>query len=372
MFFLGFILRNLVRQPVHAGLTLLGLSVGIATVVGLGAITSGVERSALLTIQAGDADFVVAQRTSAGLMFSSMTEEDWHRIEGRDGIELATGAVVFISRVGRDPYFRTIGLEPEQLSEVAPPLVEGRYLDPDAPSETVLGDRAADSLDVGIGGSVQVGRSTFTVVGIFRTGNRWLDGGAIAPMESVQPLAAKPGLVTLIYVRVEEAAGKVEIATAIREDFPHLTTISNLDEFEEVDQGLRIMSASNLAVSIMAVGLGALGVMSTMARSVFERTRELGVLRAVGWRARHILTLVVGESLVLCAVGMIVGSIIGVAGTAAAGAMSESIRSLVAPTYDAMLFVRAAGIALAVALAGALYPAIRAVRLQPVEALRSE
>jgi putative ABC transport system permease protein len=371
MYMLGFILRNLRRQPVNSGLTLAGLSIGIATVVSLGAMTAGVERSALQTIHAGDADFLVAQRTSAGLMFSSITEEDWRRIEAQEGVDLATGVVVFISRVDGDPYFRAIGIEPEQLAEVAPPIVEGRYLSADADDETVLGDQAAELFGVGVGDRVAFAGKEFAVVGITRTGNRWLDAGAFAPLATLQPLAAKPDLLTMIYVRVADAALKSDVSAGIRRDFEHLTTISNLSDFEDMDQGLRVIIASNRAVSIIAVALGALGIMTTMVRSVFERTRELGVLRAVGWRGRRVVAMVVGESLVLCAAATVVGAALGVAGATAAEA-SETVGSFVDPTYDPELFVRAAAIALVVALFGAVYPAVRAVRLEPVDALRSE
>ena len=371
MYMLGFILRNPRRQPVNSGLTLAGLSIGIATVVSLGAITAGVERSAIQTIHAGEADFLVAQRTTAGLMFSTITEEDWQRVQLQDGVELAVGVVMFISRVDGDPYFRTIGIRPDQLTEVALPLADGRYLALDAANETVLGDRAARLFGVGVGENVTFAGKEFLVVGITRTGNRWLDAGAFAPLETLQPLAAKPDLITMIYVRVSDAAVKNDVSAGIRRDFLHLTTISNISEFEELDQGLRVIIASNRAVSIIAVGLGALGIMTTMVRSVFERTRELGVLRAVGWRGRRIVAMVVGESLVLCAVATVLGSAFGIVGATAAEA-SDTVGSFVDPTYGLGLFLRAAIIGVVVALAGAVYPALRAVRLQPVEALQSE
>ena len=372
MFTCLFILRNLVRQPVTSALTLAGVSLGIATVVALGAVTRGVESSALLTLQAGNADFVVAQRTSGGLMFSSMTEEDAGRLERMEGVDFATAVIVFISRVGRDPFFRTIGIEPVQLQRVGFPVVEGRPLEPGVAGEAFLGDRAAHQLGARTGETVTMAGRSFVVSGIFRTGNRWLDAGAFAPMDEVQELAARPGLITMVYMRSNPPGSGPRLAEDIRLAFPHLTTISNLSEFGEVDQGLRVLSAMNVAVTAIAAVVAAVGVMNTMARSVFERTREIGILRAIGWRKRRVLGMVVGEAVVLCLIGGVAGSVAGAVATETLEMASQSVRSLVGPAYGVELFVRSAALALAVALAGAVYPAYRAARLEPLDALRSE
>ncbi len=172
MFTLQFIIRNLVRQPVTSALTLVGVSLGIGTIVALGALTGGVERSASLTLKAGNADFVVSQRTSGGLMFSLLTEEDWHRIEALDGVEDAIGVAVFISRVGSDPFFRTIGIEPQQLQDAGFPVVEGEPLPLGSSGTAYLGDRAMRQFDAATGDSVSMAVRAFVVSGVFSTGHR--------------------------------------------------------------------------------------------------------------------------------------------------------------------------------------------------------
>jgi putative ABC transport system permease protein len=152
---------------------------------------------------------------------------------------------------------------------------------------------------------------------------------------------------------------------------PTLTTVSGVEDWDKVDQGIRIMDALNLAVSTLAIVLGAVAVMNTMIMAVFERTREFGVLRAVGWRGSRIMRLVVTEALFLCFVGAGVGAALGVVATR--GVMRiDAVQGLLEPSYSPGVFVRAILIASAVGLVGALYPAFRAVRLSPMEALRHE
>ena len=152
---------------------------------------------------------------------------------------------------------------------------------------------------------------------------------------------------------------------------PGLAAIRDVDEYSKVDQGFEIVDSANLAISLLAVGIGAIGVMNTMIMSVFERTREIGILRAVGWRGSRILRLVVYESLFLCFIAAGVGVALGVLASRAV-LLVPSISTFLVPTYPLEIFVRALAVGVLVALMGAVYPAVRAVRLSPMEALRHE
>jgi putative ABC transport system permease protein len=111
--------------------------------------------------------------------------------------------------------------------------------------------------------------------------------------------------------------------------------------------------------------------MNTMIMSVFERTRELGVLRAIGWRGSRILRLIAAESLFLCILASGVGVALGAAASRAV-LLVPAVSAFLEPRYPLSIFLRALGVGVAVALVGAIYPALRAIRLSPMEALRYE
>jgi putative ABC transport system permease protein len=370
MSFLSLILKNLLRQRVRTSLTALGIAVGITTVVALSVITGSARSTTEDILRAGGADFLVGQQGAADLTFSTVSEEDWRAIESRPDIQWAHGSLLHVSRVGSNPYFVTVGVEPGDLAESPPAAVSGALLT-GATDEIVLGERAAEDLGVGIGGTVTIDRVPLRVTGLYRTGNVWQDNGAYALLATVQQIARKPGVVTGVYVKVRSGADPDTVAAAIRREFPQLTTVSGLDEVGEIDQGIRIIDALNLAVSLLAVGIGAIGVMNTMVMSVFERTREIGILRAVGWSGRRILTMVLGESLLLCLLAAVAGVGLGIAATRGVALIPE-VRSFLQLEYTAEPFVKALAVAAIVALLGAAYPALRAVRLTPMEALRHE
>jgi putative ABC transport system permease protein len=121
----------------------------------------------------------------------------------------------------------------------------------------------------------------------------------------------------------------------------------------------------------MAVLVGGLGVLNTMLMAVFERTREVGVLRALGWRRRAVLGMILHEAVLLGLLGGALGIAIAF-GLIELMQMSASFGSWVDPVWAWEVFARAILLSLFLGVIGGLYPAYRATRLQPVEALRYE
>lgn len=371
MSFMALVLKNLVRQRVRTGLTVLGISIGITTVVALGVVTESLKASSGEILRMGGADFMVAQEGAADLSFSIVSEDDAAALAALPGVARAEPALFHIARVGSNPFFFVIGRRAEDLALNPPPLREGRLWSADTTGEVLLGNRAASNLDATVGSTVTIEKRELQVVGIYQTGNLYEDGGAYLPLATVQEMAAKTGVVTAVFITVKSGADPHALAQGIEAQFTNLATISSVDEYGKVDQGVQMLDAANLAISVLAVGIGAIGVMNTMVMSVFERTREIGILRAVGWSGRRILRMIIGESLFLCVIAAIVGSALGVLATRAI-LLIDTISNLLEPQYSVDVFVRALVVAVVVALAGAAYPAFRAVRLTPMEALRYE
>jgi putative ABC transport system permease protein len=371
MSFTSLVFRNLFRQRMRTALTVVGIGVGITIVVALGAITGGLRGTIGGWLEIGGADFVVARKGSADFTFSTVSDKEWSQVAELDGVERSTGALIRVTRHGANPYFILIGVRPADLAAAPPALVSGRLPRPGATHDLILGSRAAASEGAAPGSTVTIDEEPFRVVGVYRSEDVMTDSGAYAPLQTVREIARTPGIVTGVWVRAEDGADAVALASAIEARFPTLVTVSGVEEFGKVDQGIALMSALDLAVTALAVGLGAIAVMNTMIMAVFERTREFGILRAVGWRGSRIVRLVVTEAVFLCLVAAVVGIAFGVLATR--GVMQiEAVRGLLDPTYSAEVFLRAVLIGAGVGLAGALYPAYRAVRLSPMEALRHE
>jgi putative ABC transport system permease protein len=147
--------------------------------------------------------------------------------------------------------------------------------------------------------------------------------------------------------------------------------VSISSNFAQETDSMAQMDAMTAAIGGLALVVGAVVVANTMLMSIYERTREIGTLRAVGWRKKRILGQVIQESLLLCLIAGIIGSLAGVAIMELIG-RAPTMGSMLAASWSWNIFARAIATALVVGLISAIYPAWRASRLHPVEALRYE
>ncbi len=366
------VLRNVLTHKVRSVLTGLAVATAIMTVVTMGVLTHSLRRTAISVLRTGSADFTVAQKGESDVLYSVVDESQLATIRSDSGVEAAVGVLVAAVKLDSDhPFFLELGIQPDELSEFGVQIVDGRPYGADATDEVMLGFRASRDLHKSVGDSVNIDGNDFRVVGIFSTGQVYGDSASMLPLTALQSLERKPGDVTLAFVKVKPGADVDSLRSRIERASPELATVRTESEFGRVDRNLELISAANTGISILALVIGAIGVMNTTMMSVFERTREFGVLRAVGWTRARVLVLVLSEALLIS----LVGAAAGVGGGFLAIRYLRRVPDLVGvfqPDYTADVFGRALGIAVGMAFAGALYPAIRAALLKPLEALRHE
>ena len=372
MSFLTLILKNLWRQKIRNLLTLLGVSIGVATILALGLVMNGFEQSLGSTIRSGKTDFTIVNAQAPAILFSAIDAGRLKQIEALEGVEQAVGVLFSLTRFQANSYFLLIGLRQEDLEFVGVRFIEGRPFLPQAEDEIVLGKTAASSANAHLSDAISISGRSFRVVGIFETGNVWEDGGAILPLYALQGWQRRQGEISTILVKVHNEESVEAIARSIEERYANeLVTMRSVAESQKVLKSLGILRAVSWAVSLLALGIGGIGVMNTMIMAVYERTREIGILRAVGWRRRRILQLILGESVIIALLAAGLGFITGILAVNAL-LLLPWIKGLIAPAYSTALFVQSLGIALSVGFVGGLYPAYRASRIAPTAALRYE
>jgi len=369
--FLGLVAKNLMRQPVRAGLTLLGIALGITTVVALGVIAAGLGDTATAMVRSGEADMMVAQEGAADLTFSVVPEETVVEIADRPDVAQARGVLFHVTTVGDNPFFYLIGARADDLAAQPPDITEGRAFESGDGDVVLLGAQAADDLGAGLGDTVEIDQRALEVVGIYRSEILWEDSGAVAPLPTVQELVNSPDAVTVVYVQVAEDEEPQRVIDDLTAEVEGVVAITGADDLGQVDRGFEIINGANVAISLLAVVIGGIGVMNTMVMSVFERTREIGVLRAVGWTGGRVMGMIMLEALLLCLAAAVVGIGLGV-GVSRLVVLVPAARGFLEPAYDSAVFVRALIVGVVVALVGASYPAFRATRLSPMEALQYE
>jgi putative ABC transport system permease protein len=370
--FLSLLAHNVWRRRVRAVVTVVAVAIGVTAVLALGVLTSSLRETAVSVLKIGRADFSVSQKGASDVLYSTMSKEELDAIRHTKGVESAIGTFVRTGNLGKShPFFLEIGLAPSDEQSYGVQVVAGGSPRANARDEMMLGWRAAKDFGVSVGDRFKVEERTFRVVGIFSTNNPIGDAGGMFPITELQNWHTLPGVYTLGFVRVQPGANVEAIRKAIERANPRLATIRSESDFGRVDRNLVLITAANVGGSILALFIGATGVMNTSLLSFYERIREFGLLRATGWTRRRVFGLVLGEALLVSVVGAGLGIGIGIAAVVGLTQVS-SLVGVFHPAYHAAIFGRALSFAFAMAVLGALYPAIQAARLAPRVALQHE
>jgi putative ABC transport system permease protein len=371
MSFIGLIVKNPFRNKTRSILAVIGIAIGIATIVALGIVTDGLKSSTEATLKAGGSDFTVMESNISDMLFSSIDEGYVDKIMETDGVEDAVGVLTAVQPIGDNPYFIIIGIDPAKLYLSEMEITSGSAFSSEDAKELIMGKIAAENLNKTVGDSLTLNNTDYKIVGIYQTGNLQQDGGVFMSLDNAQEIQGEEGKVTMIYVKIEKDANVEQITQSIEDRYGNdLTTVASLEDLQSVDQGLSVIDTASWAISLLAIVIGGVGVINTMIMSVYERTREIGVLKAVGWKNRRILSMILGESVVLTLFAGVVGIVMGVVAIQVILAMGMS--GIIEPVYSLDVFLRGFLVALIVGLVGGFYPAYRASNLPPTEALRYE
>jgi len=265
-------------------------------------------------------------------------------------------------------FFILQGLAPNEYRIQQINIAEGERLTGN--HQMLLGNMIAEAMDKEVGDVVELNGSRYKVVGIFSSSNSWEEIGGVISLRDAQTFTGKPRKVTMYTVKLHDPSQAEEVVRQINQQFPDVHAALS-GEFANQMPDMQNVDAMMSGISFLAILVGGLGVMNTMLMSVLERTREIGVLRALGWRSRRVLFMIMKESLLLGLLG-------GLTGVAVAFGLSALLRAIpmigdaFSPVWELDIFIRASSIALLLGLVGGVYPALRATRLEPIEALRYE
>ncbi len=194
---------------------------------------------------------------------------------------------------------------------------------------------------------------------------------AYTSISTVQKIMNQADMISGIYVKVDKGVNAENLTKKIDTKYKdNLTTITSINDMNSQKGIIDMINGAKWGISLLAILVGGIGIINTMIMSVFERTREIGVLKSVGWSNRRIIGMIVGESIVITIIAGLVGSIAGVLlveGIAATGLLQG-----MTPVFTIGMFLEAFLISLTVGIIGGLYPAIKASKLPPTEAIRYE
>ena len=363
------VVRGLIRRPVRTSLTLLGISIGIAAVVALVGISRGFSKSWENGMKARGTDIVVSN------MSSSLTPKPFDasagdRIAHLPGVAATCPILVDLMSVESAQMMMVSARQWGGFSWDNLKVIDGRMPRDANEKAVVLGRTAAEMLKKKVGDPIQIDTEELTVVGIV-DGNAWVENSSvILALPVFQEITGDQGKINVIDVRVTPPASSPEVEALCKQIDQLAPQARAMPAGENIgnSQAYRMVQAMSWGTSLLAVLVGVLGVMNTMLMTVFERTQEICVLLALGWKRGRIVRMVLWESALLGLLGGVAGVVLGAVGVTILG-RTPAIRGLLEPDVSPGLLATSVAIAVAVGVISGLYPAWRSSRLTPSQAL---
>ncbi|MBS1838603.1 MAG: ABC transporter permease [Actinobacteria bacterium] len=372
MSFTWLIGHNVWSKKVRSMLTASAVAIGVIVVVVLGIVTDSIRTTAAGVLKVGAADFTVSQKGLSDILESALTDQQLQRVKEVPGVKSAIGVLLDTEALNKDnPLVVEVGIRPEDLAPFGVRIADGRAFTPESNDEIMMGIRLAQNLGVGPGDTIKIGGGQKKIVGVFNTGNTFGDSTVMFPLVPFQAYERQPGGLSLFFVKTDKGVPPGQVERRMEKDNPILLGIKNLLEFGRADRSYELITAADRAATIVAVVVGAIVVANAMLLSLVERYREFGVLRAIGWSRRRLFALIFGEAGIIAFIGACLGVGIAFLAVWILQGLPE-LAGILKPTFEGWVFGRALLTAVAVTALGALYPAIRAARLSPQEAMRRE
>ena len=399
--------RSLGRNPRRTGLTVAATSFSIILVVCMMSLSHGnhekmIEDGVRMSsghLAAMAPEHLEERTLEQPLTWNTGISQTLASMPGVSGFTPRLDSFALVSQADSTQGMLIRGTDPARedgVSEIKKRVVEGRFLSSAGEREIVLGQRGAETLDVAVGDevllygvaySLESAYELFTVVGLFRFPDSRLERGlGFISLEDAQSFYVYPDKVTEVAILLEDSESVPGVQAELRERFKGLDmrvhawqeVVPELDQYVTLDKGGMYLI---LILLIVVVGFG---ILNTVLMTVMERKREFGVLLALGLRPGQVFRIVYLESLLLAAVGIVIGLAVAtpialyfqahpipLEGAMADALLEFNMDPVITWKLRASNLIGSSGVILAVASLAALYPALKASRGQPIDVVRT-
>ncbi len=371
MWFITFVYKNIAHRPLRSFLTIVAIAMAIGSFVTLVGISSGFEATFLQLYETSGIDIIVVRKGGQQGLNSLLDERLTARLRELPGVKAVIGGLADYMSFGDRQQYQAVfnGWEPGSAAFDHLRIVAGRSLTKEDRKCVLIGTILAENITKNVGDHLELMEGeNFEIVGRYDTSNVLENGALIVPLKEMQRFTDKMGMVTgfslIMQPAHKDSTSIADTCTRIEQLASTLRARSS-DEFVRSRTEIQLAKGMAWLTSLIALLIGTFGMMNTMVMSIHERTREIGTLRAVGWRKGRVIRMIMAEALLLSVAGALVGTL----GSFALLRILTRVplaNGLIDGRLDPRLILEGFLIAIAVGLLGGILPARRATRLLPI------
>lgn len=386
MNFLKLSFKNLFRHKIRSLLTLIGIATSIAVLFSIISFNRGFEKGLSRELQRTGIHFMivpsgcpheVASLVLHGAVIPKYLEVDViDKIKATKGIELISPILVFqLPNPEKNRIDLIYGTEMSHIKKLKPSWnIKGSI--PSSDNEVIIGSEIASHDNIKIGDIITYStqKRSFKVSGILEKTGSQDDAFIYMPIQSAQEILNKTNGATAIGIRVSNP----ELLNSVTEEISNNVPGIQIVTMGQVMQSLASLASSakvlSLSIALIAILISAVGVMNSILMAIFERTQEIGMMRAIGASRLDIFRIIIKETMILTSLGGVTGIIIANIGS---GIIETFVRRFMpyVPagnmiTFESWLALLCIGFSILIGVFSGLYPAWKASRISPIEAIK--
>jgi len=384
--------NSISHRKMRSWLTLIGIVIGVAAIISLVTVSRSLESTIESQFEQFGANRIIISPKGfqgPGTSSEGLTKEDVETVEKISGFKYVVPGIFLSTEVihKKEAGFTLVsGIPAEKFGEFfidsGVKLNEGRFLKAGDKYEAVVGSRVVEDMfenQLRLGSKIKIKGREFKIIGILKEiGNSQDDSQINIPLDTAREIFNKPDDVDAIIAQVKSAndipmlQDKIEKEMERKRHDTNFQVVTATQILEQINQVLGVMQFVLVGIAAISLIVGAIGIMNSMYTSVLERTRDIGIMKAIGAKNSDIMSIFLVESGLIGLVGGIFGVLIGSAMALIIGQFSKSAGFLLMIKIEPLVIIFGLLFAFFVGIISGILPAYQASKLKPVDALRYE
>ncbi len=383
-------LNSIVHRKLRSWLTVIGIIIGVAAIISLITASRSLENTIEQQFEQFGANRVLVSAKGfqgPGSLANGLTMSDVETIEKISGFKYVTPGLFRTAEIknNKEARFTLVGGLPSKgyeqfFKDSGANVKEGRFVQDNEKFVAVIGSRAAKEMfskELFIGNKIEINKKEFKIVGILEEiGNAQDDNQINIPLEAAREVFNEPDRVDTIVVQVKsineisDLQRKVEKELERKRDDTNFQVLTATQILQQIGQVLGVIQVFLVGIAAISLIVGAIGIMNSMYTSVLERTKDIGIMKAIGAKNSDILKIFIIESGLIGLVGGILGTVLGSVMALIIGELSKNSGFLLIIKIEPLILLFGLFFAFLVGVISGILPAYQASKLKPVDALR--